>query len=137
MDIAEFGVIYYMRNNFVGERYGKIIIISRNGSNANYVCDCGKNKNAKMADIRRGRIVSCGCLKKTKEWRGRTIEMQKKGILNIGGDHYDKILRPFKYLMKSIKNQGRKFDEDLSLFDIKEVWEKQNGLCAYTGIKLI
>lgn len=42
---------------------------------------------------------------------------------------------PFREFLRSIKRRDK--DYDLTLFDIKEQWEKQNGICPYTGWELI
>lgn len=41
----------------------------------------------------------------------------------------------FKYYMHNIKRRYKEIAIDL--FDLKEQWEKQQGICPYSGIKLI
>jgi hypothetical protein len=41
---------------------------------------------------------------------------------------------PFREYLR--RANRRKLIGDLSLFDIKKVWDEQNGICPYTGIKL-
>lgn len=42
---------------------------------------------------------------------------------------------PFRYTFRSLKRRHKELN--LELEDLKEQWEKQNGICPYTGIKLI
>lgn len=43
-------------------------------------------------------------------------------------------LSDFRPHLKNIKR--RHFDYNISLFYLKELWESQNGVCPYTGVKL-
>lgn len=46
-------------------------------------------------------------------------------------------LTPFRYLFKIMHNKRRKEKSIcVSLEDLKDIWERQKGLCPYTGIKL-
>lgn len=42
---------------------------------------------------------------------------------------------PFRYSLRCAKRRFK--DVNVTLDDLKDVWEKQNGICPYTGIKLI
>lgn len=48
---------------------------------------------------------------------------------------------PFRNLLKNMKMRERKQPikkvVDVTLIDLKELWDKQNGTCPYTGWKLI
>lgn len=44
---------------------------------------------------------------------------------------------PFKYYMKLLKNRGRKPVIDVDASYLKELWESQNGICPFSGIKMI
>jgi hypothetical protein len=54
--------------DITGHRYGKLIGIKRVGTNKHKQaiwlcqCDCGKQTQVKVADLRSGNTVSCGCL---------------------------------------------------------------------------
>jgi len=52
----------------IGVRYGRLTVLSffrNNGSTvANCLCDCGAPKTANLNAIKRGKIHSCGCIKK-------------------------------------------------------------------------
>lgn len=61
--------------NEIGNRYGKLVVISPstpiasgNGSKFRWICqcDCGNTKIVTGADLRQGDVKSCGCLKKDK-----------------------------------------------------------------------
>lgn len=54
-------------HNYQGERFGKLVVIERNGSRNNRVvwkcqCDCGKVVDVVSQDLTRGHTKSCGCL---------------------------------------------------------------------------
>ena len=42
---------------------------------------------------------------------------------------------PFRNLLHKIRN--RKYKSDLTLDNLKLIWEKQNGKCAITGLQMI
>ena len=54
--------------DFTGRRFGKLIVVSRDGSTAwNHVlwkcrCDCGREKSYPACQLRDGKAKSCGCL---------------------------------------------------------------------------
>ena len=56
--------------DMAGQRYGRLIAIRRNGSDNNraamweFRCDCGAVCTMRANDVRRGRAVSCGCVKR-------------------------------------------------------------------------
>lgn len=41
----------------------------------------------------------------------------------------------FRYHLRNIRNRDKEFDVDLEY--LKELWGKQNGICPFTGVKLI
>ena len=43
-------------------------------------------------------------------------------------------LTPFKYTFRCVKRRYK--DIDITLEDLKQVWDNQNGICPYTGLKL-
>lgn len=45
----------------IGRRFGRYIVLSRNGYKWNCRCDCGTEKSVDGADLLNGSIVSCGC----------------------------------------------------------------------------
>lgn len=55
--------------DITGERYGRLVVIERSGAMNGHVawkcqCDCGKEHIARSGDLRQGRQISCGCIKK-------------------------------------------------------------------------
>ncbi len=42
---------------------------------------------------------------------------------------------PFRYHLRKAKSRNKNFN--LTLQDLKEIWDRQNGICPYTGIKLV
>lgn len=102
-------------------------------------CDCGKKKICDLYDLRRNRIKGCGCQRfttKLKESRRKlAYKLIKKGILNKGGDHYPKKHREFRYFYNLINRSNRKACF-VTIEDLIEVWNKQNGICPYSKIKL-
>lgn len=111
------------------------------------VCDnCGKNFQKPVSEVNRnnktGRHNYC-CRKCSAAGASQTrsnlphrpaTEKLKKHLNNICGNRRD-IYSPFKYTYRCIK---RRFQEtNLTLEDLKELWEKQDGICPYTGFKLI
>ncbi len=43
---------------------------------------------------------------------------------------------PFRYTMKNLKKRSKK-ENKLSLQDLKDLWEKQNGVCPYSGVSMV
>lgn len=58
------------KNNCINKKYGKLIIVKVAGKDKGdrktvlCQCDCGNTKEIRLADIKSGRIKSCGCLRK-------------------------------------------------------------------------
>jgi len=59
----------------------------------------------------------------------------KKGnsVTLIPNNHKDEFT-PFRYYFRNAKKRFKNFN--LTLEYLKEIWEQQNGICPYTGIKL-
>jgi hypothetical protein len=124
----------------VGKKIGNMEILEIVGHRkVKCQCDCGNIKNCDFQDLRRGRIKACGCKRHTPKLnelsRIRAYELLKKGILNKGGDNYPKENREFKAIFYRINTKGRK-ECLVTLNDLKEIWEKQNGICVYSKVKL-
>jgi hypothetical protein len=43
----------------------------------------------------------------------------------------------FKYYITKCKSRIKKFNYNIDVFYLKTLWESQNGICPYTGIKMI
>lgn len=132
-----------MKQNIVGQKYNKLTIIEHVAyRRVKCKCDCGNEKECDLYDLKRNRIIGCGCARNTPELRElartRAYELQEKGILNKGGDYQINEYTGFKYMLKCINNKNRINKKmNISLEDLKQVWNNQNGLCAYTKIPLI
>lgn len=56
--------------DLLGQKFGKLIVISRNGSDKQKramwlcQCDCGNQVTVRGSDLTNGKIISCGCHKK-------------------------------------------------------------------------
>lgn len=97
--------------------------------------NCGNFKDGIiLKDIVRGYTKGCGCLRpwETALAKARLNPPTSEAISKGKTDEFT----PFKYQLKKIKNSGRK-ECFVTLQDLKEVWEKQQGKCVYTNITLI
>lgn len=79
--------------DLTGQRFGRLVVIGRSGTDKfkyatwKCLCDCGKETSANGSLLRRGKIKSCGCLRKevdnlTGQQFGRLIVL--KQAPNIG-----------------------------------------------------
>lgn len=89
--------------------------------------------------LRRGRApdfffcsLSCG---KSHTNRGNT-NYKNNTKWRVGGDNHTDEFSPFRYYMKSIGLRKDKHECDIDLAYLKELWESQQGRCAYTGLPL-
>ena len=118
-----------LRFNLTGQRFGKLVVIKREG-NAKQgsalwkcECDCGGKTITQSTYLRNGTTKSCGCLKKT---TGKN-NAQWKGYGEIYSNYWTNLIR-------SAKRRNLQFE-----ITQKMVWEKfiqQKGKCALSGILL-
>jgi hypothetical protein len=47
-----------------GSRFGRLVIISRDGVNIHCQCDCGRSLTVRLSNLCTGHTSSCGCLRK-------------------------------------------------------------------------
>lgn len=87
------------------------------------------NRNIKK---RRSSYCSLECASKT-NFRRNPIK-SNFNISKYAANNVD-MYTDFRYVFKSLKSRMHKKCE-VSLNDLKEVWELQKGVCPYTGIKL-
>jgi hypothetical protein len=86
-------------------------------------CVCGKEKNVMGTKLRRGGIKSCGCM------RFQLIrDALWKGFGDISGAYW-------RNLQDGATRRGIEFS--ISIQDAWELFGKQGGACALTGVKLI
>lgn len=104
---------------------------------------CSKEFERKESEVKRnenkGRKTFCSrsCsgkynIKNIPEEKRKNIEHLKKGS---GRDQYS----PFRSFLKTCRlriKQKPSLKLDITLEDLKEQWEKQKGLCPYTGWKM-
>ena len=72
-------------SNLIGQKYGRLTILEHAGyDNSKKIlekcqCDCGNIKIVRRADLRSGKIQSCGCLGKERRLQGkRKFDEEKK-----------------------------------------------------------
>jgi hypothetical protein len=49
--------------DIVGQRFGRLVVLSQYGTWCRVCCDCGTEKSVPSRDLRSGRTDSCSCLK--------------------------------------------------------------------------
>jgi len=115
--------------NLTGQRFGKLVVIKREGSAKQgsalwrCECDCGGETITQSTYLRNGATKSCGCLKKA---TGKN-NAQWKGYGEIYSNYWTNLIR-------SAKRRNLQFE-----ITQKIVWEKfiqQKGECALSGILL-
>lgn len=138
-----------MKNDKIGLKFNRLEIIEvcgpeyfpggqRKTTQVICKCDCGNTKKVALADLKRESVVSCGCYKQSEIYK----EKHRINAIRLNSSKYldknNKIDKysPFRALLKNCKNIGRKKCE-ICLEDIKKQWEKQNGICIYSGVSLI
>lgn len=110
-------------------------------------CDCcGKIFEKVESEVKRnaekGRHNYCSrqctgkglSLSKTGVKRGKISEEEYNHLKNIWGNRRDE-LTPYRYTYRCVLR--RNHDVDITINDLVEQWNKQNGICPYTGYKLI
>ena len=111
------------------------------------ICDnCGKEFERPAKEVKRikskGRHLYCcrECVGKglsrfrTGVSRGPASEKLLDHLKQISSNRNDEFT-PFRYTFRCVKRRFK--DVDITLNDLKEQWEIQEGLCPFTGLKLI
>ena len=92
------------------------------------------NRNAKLG---RKNCCSRSCSirnsSKTRTYEYSNSEKNKEHLKSISNNQRDEFT-PFRYSFRNAKKRFKDFS--ITLEYLKEVWEKQNGICPYTGLKL-
>lgn len=130
----------FLFKDISGQRFGcliaiKFVAIKKGKTYWECQCDCGKVKNITAHALRGGNTKSCGCLigKITKaRWDRRSkdeieISIFKRYLWIIGLARRDKRQSKRRRLLPCT----------ITVDDLKEQWKKQNGICPYTGWKMI
>ena len=101
-------------------------------------CDyCGQLFQKPLSEIKRnsslGRRNFCSrtCVGKNLN----TLEFERFDLTKLGYKRYGDEYTKFRYHFRNIKQ--RHHDVDITIDDLKEQWEKQNGICEFSGINLI
>jgi hypothetical protein len=115
--------------NLVGQRFGKLTVISqtvsRNGRKSWYCkCDCGSDKIVSTKLLRSNQTRSCGCLQHSE----RNFHKNWEGTQHIAKTFFTNIQRGAK---------SRNIVFDITITDLEELYIKQNKKCALSGIDLI
>ena len=125
------------------KKINKLTILKRlKNSKVQCLCECGNEKICSLKDLKRNRIIGCGCARNTPELRElasiRAYDLQQKGILNVGGGRLADRYTCYRVFLKRMKNRKKGVKEcSVTLEDLEEVWNNQNGLCTYTKLPLI
>jgi hypothetical protein len=125
--------------DLIGKTFGRLKVIKRVPKPKHVkkkqiywecICECGQKSIVCTANLKNGNSKSCGCLCMERlngiHYTERDIEL----------DVFRPILAAIKTRARGYKNH-RKIFLDLSLCELKEVWEKQRGICVYTGMRLL
>ncbi len=99
--------------------------------------NCNKLFSKKKAEITRSKRHFC-CLSCSVTWNNRNTKRvggQKTFIVKYASNKKDDYTH-FRFFKKCSKNSNRK-ESKITLKDLKDCWNKQDGICPYTGIKLI
>ncbi len=121
-----------IRKNLKGKRFGKLIVLSiyttDRGGRIRWkcMCDCGKERDVLSSHLIQGNTKSCGCGilkgKEHKQWTGHE---------GITGQFWGGVKR------SANGDKGRR--KIPLIITIQQAWQlflKQGGRCALTGIKL-
>jgi hypothetical protein len=102
---------------------------------------CGKIFARSSYELKRtrkiGRRIFCSLSCSGKQ---HFIDYPLKGNPEFLIGHYDNRrdeYSPFRWFLKVINNKNRKRKKEINLEYLKEIWENQNGICPYTGWKLV
>lgn len=94
-----------------------------------------KSKSEYNRNKRKGRPSYCSlaCAGK-KNVKNIPAEKAKRGIENLCANNRKDIFSPFRWHLRNIKRRGKECNVELQ--DLKDQWEKQKGICPFTGWEL-
>lgn len=113
----------------------------------NVLCEICKTEFTKPTkEVNRNLRKGCPCICSKKEcrseWGRITVKRRKLHNGGMTAEWMRKInpskrdeFSPFRNLLHKIRN--RKGWTELSIYDLKSLWEKQRGICAITGLPMI
>lgn len=91
------------------------------------LCDCGNTKYAILTNFSQGTIKTCGC---------RTRELMREA--KLGNRKHTNYKHFAPYFLRQIKRHltrgnNRKLEFNLTVKDLDELYENQEGYCYYSG----
>jgi len=117
------------------------------------ICEtCGEEFERSRGEVNRnsklGRRTYCSlkCVGKDNnshldKWKSKCSELACRPDQRVPGANIVDEFSPFRFHMKCMRNKrtnGKKRQKcEVTLSDLKEQWDKQKGICPYTGWKLI
>lgn len=116
-----------------GERFGSLVflgatkIIGEGRSRrwlGEFLCDCGKSVFIRMDCVKRGNNKSCGCKSPNKDYK---IKQQSYG------ENYAYYVLNSKTFKRA---KARNIEYTINADTIKTQFQKQGGICVYTGESL-
>lgn len=93
------------------------------------ICDCGNEVNIRISKLNNGTTKSCGCFKK------KNLDSHKSGKNHRFWGGYKDISGSFFSRIKA-SAKLRKIEFNVSMEYLWDLFNKQRGLCAYTGCKI-
>lgn len=102
---------------------------------ATYKYRCKKGVNKKFCSIKCSGIHSMKNVPKDFFKNRYENSKHKWNIANLSSNRKDEF-SPFKSFITTCKNR-KKQQLDINTTYLKQLWEKQNGICPYTGLKMI
>lgn len=130
------GLLEKTTSDMTGMRFGNAVVISREGvsSDRHYlwkcVCDCGKEFLARGSDLKRGRIISCGCVRERNLSFGinRRHGMKKTRLYSIWRNAKTRCNNSHSPQYRNYGARGISFYEPWrDNFDIFASWAFDNG----------
>lgn len=111
----------------IGQKFGKLAVCKHNTQTKRWVCvcDCGNQKEVASSHLGRS-VNSCGCLKG--ENRRKREQQRGARYQDISGKYWASIKQAARI---------RKIPFLLSLEEAWEIWLRQNGKCALSGIDIV
>ena len=128
--------------DLTGKRFGKLLVIASlgikeyltNGKRITYFlckCDCGIEITTPGVYLKNGKKKSCGCLVHDRQREKSPIWTGHKGI---SGSSWNKIERN---AINNRRNKRRNLEFTITKEYVWDLFEKQNGKCALTGLDII
>lgn len=119
--------------NLIGQKFNLLTVIEDTGKRASgrhhgekiwkCLCDCGNFNELATSRLTLSSTKSCGCLQR----RRKDKSPNWRGFGQISADVWYRI---------NSEAQGRKIDFSLTIEEAWDQFEKQNGICSLSGLKL-